>query len=473
MSITISYRKEAIREIYFNNKNGIAMRLIGWTFLGTLLSLIASCQRNLLENRVIAKSETVNRSISNMQMVTVPEGYMLAWQDEFDSLGLNSERWKYRIGVSQDSYQRSENVTFDTAGPGSVHINLKKEVYGGKNYTGGGIITKIPDSYGYYEVKARVDGGYGWHEAFWAAGISGFDDPDPLFNDSTGQLEIDCFEHYAGYHAQQFTYGAIEWAPYRGAINRDYKTTTENLADSYNIYGFEYTPEYLNYYFNGTLLKTVDLRESPRHDLYLWLSCIATEPDADSSGTVRFDYIKAYTISSSAYAVRRVPFISYLDSIRGPQHSNGTDLWIQAEDFTYKNNWTAERDIASTIILRGFSAYNSGRDSTQLIANTHIPVTMPGAYHLWVRSKDFLSQPGIRKFMVKINGITSSTVFGTHGQDGYGWQYGGSFNMVNGLNLLELYDAYQYFARCDKMLLTTDSLFVPSRVGAPSNVTHQ
>lgn len=91
-------------------------------------------------------------------------GYTLAWADEFDATSLDSDRWKYRIGVSHESYQRPENVALED---GNLVIYLKREDYGGKSLTGGGIITNTQHGYGYYEVRAKLDGGRGWHEAFW------------------------------------------------------------------------------------------------------------------------------------------------------------------------------------------------------------------------------------------------------------------------------------------------------------------
>ncbi|WP_257668885.1 glycoside hydrolase family 16 protein [Parapedobacter tibetensis] len=404
-----------------------------------------------------------------MAAVAPIPGYAHTWADEFDSLSLDTIRWKYRIGVSQESYQRPENVSLDS---GKLVISLKCEEYMGQNLTGGGIITNIPNGYGYYEVRAKMDGGYGWHEAFWTTGSSGFGDPNPLTDEGGRRLEIDCFEHYGDYDAFKFTYGAIEWGPYQGSVNRDYVTTTQDLAADYHTYGFEYTPDYLNYYFEGELLKTIDMRDVPQHDFYAWLTCIATKPDATNSGTMYFDYIRAYEISSAEYEIRKVPFINYLDSIRGPQHSNGTDLWIEAEDFIHTNNWNIERDLDNALVVKGFTSFDSGRDSAALTARTGIVINSAGNYRLWVRSRDFNTAPGTRQFKVLVNGVESATTFGTHGTHGYDWQAGGVFYLNEGVNILDVFDSSQYHARCDKILLTTDTAFTPERIGGVSNVVH-
>src|SRR5690606_28754617 len=291
--------------------------------------------------------------------------------------------------------------------------------------------TNEASGYGYYEVRAKLDGGYCWHEAFWTTGSSGFDDPVPLTDEGGRRLEIDCFEHYGEYEASRFTYGAIEWGPFQGSVNRDYITTELDLTTDYHTYGFEYTPDYLNYYFNGELLKTVDMRGVPQHDFYLWLSCIATKADATNEGKVYFDYIRAYTISSAAYEARKGQFIDYLNGVRGPV-SNGTDLWIEAEDFVHINHWNIERDIDNSMVLKGFTSFDPNRDPSALVARTDILVNEPGQYRLWVRSRDFNSQQGSRKFKVSVNGVESAQEFGTHGVNGYAWQSGGTFTLTQG-----------------------------------------
>ncbi|TKC65576.1 glycoside hydrolase family 16 protein [Pedobacter hiemivivus] len=243
-----------------------------------------------------------------------PVGYKLSWSDEFNATSLDTTMWKYRVGVSGTSYQRSENVTLED---GKVMINLKKETYKNQSYTGGGIITKRPKKYGYYETRVKLDGGYGWHEAFWTSWMSGFDDKNPAYK-NMDRLEIDCFEHYAEYANNYFTYGAIQWWPIKKNANRDYVTVNYDLTAGYQVFGFEYTPDYLNYYFNGKLLKTVDVRKLAKHDLYLWLSCIAKKPDATASGAVFFDYLRCYEMSDAAYKLRKKKFIDQLDSLKLP-----------------------------------------------------------------------------------------------------------------------------------------------------------
>ena len=396
-----------------------------------------------------------------------PAGYTLVWSDEFNSPELDTVMWKYRTGVAEFSYLTPENVVLDS---GKVRINLLKQSYGGKEYTAGGIITKTPRRYGYYEVRVKIDGGEGWHEAFWTSWKSGFDDLNPAY-ENMDKLEIDCFEHYADYANNYYTFGAIQWAPFTGNANRDYRTTPENLASSYNIFGFEYTEDYLNYFYNGNLVKTIDTRNLPKHDLYLWLTCIAKKADPTDSGAVFFDYLRCYEISPVNYNLRKSAFIAHLDSLRLPVQSGGKDLWIEAEDFKNKMNWTKELD-ENMVVLKGYTQRVAGRDSSELTAVTGIKIDSAGAYRLWVRSRDFSTAPGTRKFKVLLNGQSVPGEFGNHGVSGYAWQSAGTYYLPQDTTTLELFDSSQNFARCDKFLLTSDTSFVPIGIGAISNVAH-
>lgn len=397
-------------------------------------------------------------------------GYTLVWEDNFDTPVLDVESWRYRTDCKSESCQRPENVE---VADGNLKILLKKETYNNRPFTGGGIITKAPFSYGYYEVRAKMNNGYGWHEAFWAAGRSGFDDPNPPFTDEFGnRLEIDCFESPGNRSNSFFHYGAINWSEYTGPLGGGSRDAGIDLSTDYHIYGFEYTPDFINFYFDGELLRTTDIRLAPQHNIYLWLTCIATQADATDNGVMYVDYIRAYETTATEYDVRKVPFLQRLDSIRGPQHSDGTDLWIEAEDFVDVSNWSIIRDIENTLMIQGFQSADASRDSTDLTAITGIVVSEPGTYTLWVRSRDFDTQQGRRKFKIMINEEESAVEFGTHGEVGYGWQSGGTFSLNAGTTVLKLYDSSQYFARCDKMLLTTDASFVPNGVGGISNVQH-
>jgi beta-glucanase (GH16 family) len=396
-----------------------------------------------------------------------PTGYVLSTADEFTAPTLDTAMWKYRIGTAGLSFCRPENVVLDN---GKLKVNLKRETYQGKNLTGGGVITKVPFRYGYFEVSVKMNAGHGWHDSFWTSWLSGFDDQNPA-HQVADKREIDCFERYPDYANNYFTYGTIQWTPIKGNANRDFQTVTQNLTTSYNTFGFECTPDYINYFYNGSLLKTIDARQLPQHDIFLWLTSIGEAADASDSVAVYFDYLRCYTIDAASYNTRKASFIAHLDSLKLPTHSAGKDLWIEAENFKNVSNWTKELD-ENALVLKGFTSYLASRDSAALTASTGLKVDSAATYRLWVRSRDASTAPGLRKFKVIINGQPANKQFGTHGVNGYAWQDGGLFTLPAGTSMAKIYDSSQYFARCDKLLLTTDMSFTPDGIGGNSNVVY-
>jgi beta-glucanase (GH16 family) len=69
----------------------------------------------------------------------------------------------------------------------------------------------------------------------------------------------------------------------------------------YHVYGCEYTPKDVKYFFDGELVQTVDIKELPQGDVNIWLTSIASHlgnTDAVDYGRlpchVDFDYVRYY-----------------------------------------------------------------------------------------------------------------------------------------------------------------------------------
>ncbi|NQU44575.1 glycoside hydrolase family 16 protein [bacterium] len=443
-----------------------------------------------MEKRILPKRETAILSFAVALIMlaaclgtmpvcpalTPPEGYKMVWSDEFSSPTLNEDEWYYRTwGYSPWSICLPQNVSVED---GKVRIALKEEEYEGNRYTTGGIITERRYKYGYFEVAAKMDSGAGWHEAFWAAYSKNRIVPPEL--KGKDHLEIDCFEHYGFHDPYRFSYGLILWGNpqssiRQGNISRDEKRTSDSLAGDFHTYGYEFTPDYLNFFFDGELLKTVDTRLAPQHEEYLWLTCVVVKMDAATSGSCYFDYLRCYQINldSQIYKDRRDHFLARIDEARGTLASAGVDLWIEAEDFIRKGGWQIQIGD-DWMILRGHTLENPDSETRDLVARTMIPVKEAGRYRMWVRSRDFAeNSPGRRQFRAAVNGIVSSQVFGSHSREGFAWEDGGVFDLPADLLTVELFDSSQFWPKCAKILLTTDLDFVPDGPGGYGNVEHR
>ncbi len=413
-----------------------------------------------------------NAARAEESLSTVPDGYRLVWSDEFDGEQLNSDAWLPRTTKrGKVSICRPENLSL---ADGRLRIACKREEYQGFPLTGGGAITRRQFRYGYYEVAARMQGGAGWHEAFWTTMTTDFDLTEA--ERATPRIEIDCFEHYADHDAREFSYGIIEWHPVRGGLSRAVHQTTEDLGETLNVFGFEFTPEVINFFYNGRLLETVDVRDVPHNPFHLWLSSIATQNLSDmQDGFCDFEYLRCYAadFDSPTYQRRRAEFLKKINEQAAPMPpSDGVDLWIQAEDFHKPGPWSAKRDGAVRI-LQGASDRKADADLAERTAQTMVTIPQAGRYHLWAAARDYAEkQPGARFFQVAVNGQVDDHRFGTHHQEGFAWERGGVYDLPAGPAVIELIDASRYFARCDRLLLTTDADYRPAGLGQAKSAPH-
>ncbi len=206
-----------------------------------------------------------------------PAGYRLKWVDEFNGSAVDQQRWIYRTDVKMESSQRAENVTVEN---GYLVIQLKKEQHQGKAYTGGGVISREKQRYGYYEARVKMHGGSGWHQSVWAmfAGDGTTTYPQQMRTEIDG-MEFDSDVTWKGHM------GLIKWegpgkntslsctpGVYRGPLGFDAST-------SFHDYGFEWTPKDVRFYLDGDLRCVLPYPPTDgEHDLIqFWLTAIAYE----------------------------------------------------------------------------------------------------------------------------------------------------------------------------------------------------
>ena len=395
-----------------------------------------------------------------------PAGYQLLWADEFDGAKVNEQEWTYRVGKAHFSVCQAEHVSLTN---GCMRILAER---GPRQFSGGGLITKRKFFEGYFEARVKIDGGRGWHDAFWTTWLGSMTDRCPELK-TKPRIEIDALEHYPTFDAHKFSYGIIEWYPVLGNLSRDAFPTPADLGADFHLFGFELTTNFCNFFFDDQLIHTTDLRGIEQTDFHLWLTAIATASNAvPKNGCTLFDYLRCYRADPAAYARRQQEFLPLLDRETGPSKSHGVDLWIDAADFPQLGGWKAARDQGA-LVVRGHDKADKSLPPEQLVARTRVAVAVAGTYRLWVRGRDYATeQPGRRSFAVAVNGVRSKNLFGTHHQDGFAWQDGGTFTLPAGEVALELVDTSQYFARCHKLLLTTDLAFHPEKTGPRSNVKH-
>jgi hypothetical protein len=227
----------------------------------------------------------------------IAERYKLRWSDEFNGQKLDVTKWHYRTDSKMLSAQQAENVRVSD---GLLHILLKKQSRHGKEYTGGGVISKTEFQYGYYEACMRVPSGAGWHTSFWTMRYNG---QNPIIAEMTQELDI-CEQDS---HNPSCYWGIVHnWGTKTPNEQKDFGgkqvQTGQNLSADFHIYSAEFTPEKVNFYFDGKLVNTAEVKQFSHGQQSIWLTSIAMlagDKGVDDSrlpAEAVFDYVRFYEL---------------------------------------------------------------------------------------------------------------------------------------------------------------------------------
>lgn len=306
-----------------------------------------------------------------------PAGYQLSWADEFAGTAVDSSRWTFRADKpwNADSEQRPENVT---VGGGVMTIQLCPKGRSGpaciqaapdpEKYTGGGLISRDRLRYGYYETRAKINIGGGWHSAFWSAEQGG-----------TGpRTEIDGFEidsHAPGL----IQHNIIGWDQGARLGSGLYGVGFDTSA-GWHVYGFEWLESGVRFYVDGQLAKfqpSYPQSGYAHNYLNLWLTAIAIDfddsIDVASPGQVSFDYARYY--QRDVYGDNDDPAGGFTETGSGWSNSSLTSF----ARLTNRYNCTSAATAEWTLRPPGSGSYRAyffrvGGDGGQVDA----PVTVAG-----------------------------------------------------------------------------------------------
>jgi beta-glucanase (GH16 family) len=229
-----------------------------------------------------------------------PAGYELVFSDEFNGDTIDTEKWGFRLESKMLSTQQRENISVKD---GNLEIALRKESVRGKDYTGGGVISRETFVYGYYEARFKTPPAEGWHTAFWAM-RKNFPDQPP---GPPALLELDFCEQDGG-DPHFFSFGVINQSRYHQKKNRQSwnagRWVIEDAPDtsaSFNVWSCEFTPEVTRFYFNGKLTKELSSAGFPHDAMSVWFSVIASKLKGDRwvdesklPNAVLCDYVRVY-----------------------------------------------------------------------------------------------------------------------------------------------------------------------------------
>ena len=140
------------------------------------------------------------------------------------------------------------------------------------------------------------------------------------------------------------------------------------------------------------------------------------------------------------------------------------EIWLEGEDFPVTGEWSATAESGAGLLKGRAEASAFSAEAGAAVARIQVPA--PGTYRLWVRARDHDKNPGARFFHVEVNGKRTEKAFGKHGTNGWDWEDGGLFRLDGEAATIRALDTSQFFARLDKLVLSSDPDFVPRGPGS-------
>ena len=252
---------------------------------------------------------------------TIPAGYELFYEENFDGDKLDRSVWSYETGNGNDGwgngeveYYKEDNAVVKD---GQLHIVAKKEKVGDFNYTSARIktVNKVKFKYGIVEAKIALPHQKGLWPAFWMM------PNDSVYGGWPHSGEIDIMEADCGYEFgtscaihYSLTGGSHTYdTGYNNMRTRDYQSS----ITEFHVYKLDWQEDMISVYVDDRLIKefpqrmwstaSVSKEENPiapfDQEFYIILNMAVggnyvkgNIPDGDfTSAEMIVDYIRVYT----------------------------------------------------------------------------------------------------------------------------------------------------------------------------------
>ena len=195
-------------------------------------------------------------NLVSLSVAAPPEGYKLAWADEFDAPALDTNKWIHWLpGKRRDAINTPDAVSLTN---GCLSITSYTKV--GQHFTG--MIStkdKFEPVHGYWEASIRFEDSPGTWSAFWLQSPTM---GRPVGDTATAGIEIDICEHRVigkdGEKLASKVQHTLHWDGYGTSHKSKAQMTPEMKLDSgFHVYGFEWTDSAYKFYVDGQLTWTV------------------------------------------------------------------------------------------------------------------------------------------------------------------------------------------------------------------------
>lgn len=200
----------------------------------------------------------------------------LAWGNR--TLASNHELQYYSdVSVGGNPFRLAGGVLFITAAPGANTAGLP--------YVSGVITTegRFSQTYGYFEIRAKLPSGKGFWPAFWLLPVSRAWPP-----------ELDVFEQY-GADPNDIVVTAHTNAT--GTHTFSYQNVkVADVTTDFHTYGVDWEPAKIKWFVDGVLVNELLTPDDMNTPMYMIANLAVSEPPQAPTlqGTMSIDYIRAY-----------------------------------------------------------------------------------------------------------------------------------------------------------------------------------
>lgn len=193
-------------------------------------------------------SGTAQKPVSST--IPVPDGYKLAWSDEFEGPSIDPKNWIYDLGAGGWGNNEAE---FYTASPenarienGQLVVEARQEKYQGSDYTSARLKTQGLQEfqYGRIETRLKVPAGAGLWPAVWMLGA----DINEVNWPNCGEIDI---MEYIG-KEPDLIMGTLHGPGYSGASGiTQWNRQKHKIADDYHTFAIEWQSEQITWFYDG------------------------------------------------------------------------------------------------------------------------------------------------------------------------------------------------------------------------------
>jgi beta-glucanase (GH16 family) len=230
--------------------------------------------------------------------------WQLTFSDEFNGTSLDTSKWATQYvggGCHNNDEQECYQAANVTASGGVLHLTAKQQTVtvGSKtyNYTSGLIqnASSFSQTYGYFEMRAKLPKGQGFWPAFWT-----------LPNNGNWPPEIDIVEMGK---AGSFTtaWMTLHWGTNGSDSFQENSFASTDFSQAFHVYAVDWEPGQVTWYIDGVQRAQMATSNVPSMPMYVLanLAVGGSYPGNVNSSTplpsnMDIDYIRVWSKASSA-----------------------------------------------------------------------------------------------------------------------------------------------------------------------------